>query len=126
MTLKSQFQGKEIGSHLRKILGECSDIVTGKPISERDMADVRAALGRRIAALRREEKMSQTEASSRAGLNRRQWVRIEKGEAAPRLDSLLQIQCIFGLDTLEALFGPTTGDLLKVRARARGQKRSST
>jgi len=56
--------------------------------------------------------MSQAEASARAGLTRRQWVRIENGEVGPRLDSLLQIQCIFGLDTLEALFGPTTGDLL--------------
>lgn len=100
-----------------EILGEWPDTVTGKPLSELDMAEVRAALGQRIAALRREEKMSQIEASSRAGLDRRQWIRIEKGEAAPRLESLLQIQCVFGLDTLEALFGPTTGDLLKVRAR---------
>src|SRR5215203_3160146 len=90
-----------------------------KPLSEADMADVRSALGSRIAALRREVKMSQTEASLRAGLDRRQWIRIEKGESAPRLESLLQIQCVFGLDSLESLFGPTTGDLLKVRSRRR-------
>jgi len=94
-------------------------MLTKKPLSEQDMAVVRAALGRRIAALRHEEKMSQAEASSKAGLNRRQWIRIEKGEAGLRLDSLLQIQCVFGLDTLEALFGATTGDLLRIRARAR-------
>lgn len=107
------------------MLGRLSDVVTEKPLSESDMEDVRAAMGSRIAALRREKKMSQTEASARAGLNRRQWIRIEKGEVAPRLESLLQIQCVFGLDTLEGLFGPTTGDLLKVRTRDRATKGSS-
>jgi transcriptional regulator with XRE-family HTH domain len=88
-----------------------------KPLTEQDIADVRLALGKRIADLRHVSNLSQTEASARAGLNRRNWIRIEKGETTPRLESLLQIQCMFGLDTLDALFGPTTGDLLKIRSR---------
>ena len=57
--------------------------------------------------------MSQTEAASAAGITRRNWCRIEKGELNPRLDSLLRIQSALGRDTLDSLFAPTTGDLLQ-------------
>jgi transcriptional regulator with XRE-family HTH domain len=89
-----------------------------KPLSKGDIAEVREALGHRLVELREVANLSQTEASARAGLDRRNWIRIEKGESTPNLESLLQIQYMFGLDTLDSLFGPTTGDLLKIRPRS--------
>jgi hypothetical protein len=44
-------------------------------------------------------------------MTRRNWSRIETGELHPRLDSLLRIQYALRVDGLDALFGPTTGDL---------------
>jgi transcriptional regulator with XRE-family HTH domain len=56
--------------------------------------------------------LSQREAALRAGLARKTWSRIESGkEHNPRLDSLLRIQYALRLDTLEGVFGPTTGDV---------------
>ncbi len=88
-----------------------------KPLNKEKLATVQRALGERVADLRRVSNLSQTEASARTGIHRRHWIRIENGEIGPRLESLLQIQYLFGLDTLDALFGPTTGDLLKIRPR---------
>jgi transcriptional regulator with XRE-family HTH domain len=79
-----------------------------------EFTQIKRVLGLRIAELRAVAQMSQTEAAARSGIDRRHWIRIEKGETAPGLESLLQIQMVFELDTLESLFGPTTGDLLGI------------
>jgi transcriptional regulator with XRE-family HTH domain len=55
--------------------------------------------------------MPQSVAASRAGIDRTSWGRIEAGKLDVRLDTLLRIQFALGVDTLEALFGSTTGDL---------------
>jgi transcriptional regulator with XRE-family HTH domain len=55
--------------------------------------------------------MPQSVAASRAGIDRTSWGRIEAGKLDVRLDTLLRIQFALGVDTLEALFGETTGDL---------------
>jgi transcriptional regulator with XRE-family HTH domain len=55
--------------------------------------------------------MPQSEAASRAGIDRTSWGRLEAGRLDARLDTLLRIQYALGVDTLEALFGETTGDL---------------
>jgi transcriptional regulator with XRE-family HTH domain len=75
------------------------------------MAEARTRLARRMRALRTATSMSQAVASARAGMTRRNWSRIETGELNPRLDSLLRIQYALRVDGLDALFGPTTGDL---------------
>ncbi|MBN1530178.1 MAG: helix-turn-helix transcriptional regulator [Thermoleophilaceae bacterium] len=62
--------------------------------------------------LREGTSMSQREAAGRAGITHRQWKRIEHGEANPTLESLLGIQYALRIDSLDALFGETTGDLL--------------
>jgi hypothetical protein len=41
----------------------------------------------------------------RAGLNQTRWSRVESGDAA-RLEDLLAIQHLFGVDSLETFFGP--------------------
>lgn len=60
--------------------------------------------------------MPQTVAASRAGIDRTSWGRIEAGRLDVRLDTLLRIQFALEVDTLEGLFGETTGDLFGRRA----------
>lgn len=55
--------------------------------------------------------MPQTDAARLAGLDRTSWGRIEAGKLDVRLDTLLRIQFALGVDSIEALFGETTGDL---------------
>lgn len=57
--------------------------------------------------------MPQTLAASRAGIDRTNWGRIEAGKLDVRLDTLLRLQYALGVDTLEGLFGETTGDLFR-------------
>lgn len=86
------------------------------PPEDQAIRAVRDALGARMVELRKATNLSQSEASARAGINVRSWGRIEKAMLNPRLDSLLRIQVAFELDSLDALFAPTTGDLLLRRA----------
>jgi transcriptional regulator with XRE-family HTH domain len=75
------------------------------------LSEARARLAMRMQLLRNEAQMSQETAAARAGMDRRNWIRIERQQVQPRLDSLLGIQYALGVDSLEALFGETTGDL---------------
>ncbi len=61
--------------------------------------------------LREATSLSQLEAATRAGMSRDTWSRIERGAHIPRLDSLLRIQYALRVDSLEGLFGATTGDV---------------
>ena len=81
------------------------------------MAEARERLAARMIELRAAARMSQVQAAREAGMNRRNWSRIEKRELNPRLDSLLRIQYALNVDSLDALFGATTGDLF---GRGRG------
>jgi transcriptional regulator with XRE-family HTH domain len=62
-------------------------------------------------ALRLAASIPQTVAASRAGIDRTSWGRIEAARLDVRLDTLLRIQFALRVDTLEGLFGETTGDL---------------
>lgn len=83
---------------------------------------VRAAFGRRLKQIRESHPydaprrtpgarsvayMPQSVAASRAGIDKGHWARLEKGRCDPSLTSLLRIQTAFGLDSIEALLGPT-------------------
>jgi transcriptional regulator with XRE-family HTH domain len=82
-----------------------------QPPTEAVLDEAKARLGARIADLRRATNMSQEEAARVAGMNRRTWIRIEAGETHARFDSLLRVQFALRVDSLDALFAPTTGDL---------------
>lgn len=85
-----------------------------QPPDDQTMQAARKALAARMAHLRGEAGMSQRAAASRAGMDPRNWSRIERQELNPRLDSLLRIQFALEVDSLESLFGePTTGQILK-------------
>lgn len=71
----------------------------------RTMEAAREALAFRMQQLRDEAGMSQRAAARSAGMDQRNWSRIEQRELNPRLDSLLRIQYALGVDSLEALFG---------------------
>jgi transcriptional regulator with XRE-family HTH domain len=87
--------------------------MSGSAISEEAVEAARQALGQRIRELRGQRDLSQEEASLRAGITPRSWSRIEHAQLNPRLDTLFGIQVALELDTLDALFGPTTGDLIR-------------
>jgi transcriptional regulator with XRE-family HTH domain len=76
------------------------------------MEAAREALAARMADLRSEAGMSQRAAASRAGMDPRNWSRIERRELNPRLDSLLRIQFALGVESLEGLFGASATDQL--------------
>jgi transcriptional regulator with XRE-family HTH domain len=81
------------------------------PPDEATFAEARARLAARMSALRHAAGMPQSEAAARAGIDLRNWGRIEKARHDVRLDTLLRIQYALGVDSVEALFGETTGDL---------------
>jgi transcriptional regulator with XRE-family HTH domain len=81
--------------------------------SEEVLKTARRLLGNRIRELRKAERLSQEEASRQAGITARNWSRIERGELNLRLDSLLGIQAALRVETVDALFGPTTTELLR-------------
>jgi transcriptional regulator with XRE-family HTH domain len=73
--------------------------------------EARDRLAARMRYLRGAANMPQSHAARLAGLDRTSWGRIEAGKLDVRLDTLLRIQFALGVDTLEGLFGETTGDL---------------
>ena len=86
----------------------------GNPPDNATMEAARVARAERMRALRSEAKMSQRTAAHRAGMDPRNWSRIERAELHPRLDSLLRIQFALGLQSIEALFGSqATGELIR-------------
>jgi transcriptional regulator with XRE-family HTH domain len=81
------------------------------PPTEALLNEAKHQLGMRIAELRGATKMSQEQAALAAGMSRETWGRIEAGKNHPRFDSLLRMQFVLRVDSLDALFAPTTGDL---------------
>lgn len=93
----------------------------GAPPSSDTLAAARKQLARRITELRNEARLSQRQAAARAGMDHRNWGRIEAEELNPRLDSLLKVQHALGVDTLEALLGPLPGRQLLDQADGTNQ-----
>lgn len=88
--------------------------------------EARDRLAERMRALRDVADMPQGEAAARAGIDRTTWNRIERARMAGiRLETLLRIQYALRLDTLEGLFGETTGDLLAGTSRNQRAGRSA-
>jgi transcriptional regulator with XRE-family HTH domain len=82
-----------------------------EPFEKTMIFDARNRLARRMVELRHETNLSQNSAAALAGMSLKSWSRIENRKNSPTLDSLLRIEYALGVDSLEALFGRTTGDL---------------
>jgi transcriptional regulator with XRE-family HTH domain len=79
----------------------------------------RRAVGEALRAHREERGLTQAAVGSYAGVHQSEWSRVETGEVDPRLSWLLRAQHLFGLESLEGLFGPLpTRRLLTQRAGA--------
>jgi transcriptional regulator with XRE-family HTH domain len=89
--------------------------MAGIPPEQASLEAALPALASRVTELREATNMSQSQAAARGGLGPRNWSRIELGLHFPRLDSLLRVQSALDLDTIDALFAPTTGELLLER-----------
>ena len=74
------------------------------PLAADLLAEALRHVGSRVRDLREENALSQHDAARRAGLNQTRWHRIESGHG-PRLEDLLAIQHLFGVDSLETFFG---------------------
>jgi transcriptional regulator with XRE-family HTH domain len=83
-----------------------------KALTDETFRVARDRLAARMVELRTAANLPQTEAARRAGIDRTNWSRIEAGKLDVRLETLLRIQYALEVDTIEALFGETTGDLL--------------
>lgn len=85
-------------------------------------ADLLAAalrhVGARVRDLRLAHELSQKDAAERAGLNQTRWSRVENGEGA-RLEDLLAIQNLFGVESLETFFGAYPSRRIMQRETAR-------
>lgn len=82
-----------------------------KAPTDETFQEARDRLAARMRDLRSAANLPQTDAARLAGIDRTSWGRIEAGKLDVRLDTLLRIQFALGIDTLEGLFGETTGDL---------------
>lgn len=65
------------------------------------------AVGDRLRLLRTRAGMSQRRAAGYAGMHQSEWSRLEAGEVDPRLSWLLRAQYLFGVESIESLFGPS-------------------
>jgi transcriptional regulator with XRE-family HTH domain len=70
------------------------------------LIEAQRAVGDRLRRLRTEKQISQDTAASYAGVHQSEWSRLEAGEVDPRLSWLLRAQRLFGVESLETLFGP--------------------
>jgi DNA-binding XRE family transcriptional regulator len=83
---------------------------------EATFQEARDRLAFRMRQLRGAAHLPQVDAARLAGLDRTSWGRIEAGKLDVRLDTLLRIQFALDVDTLEGLFGETTGDLFSLES----------
>jgi transcriptional regulator with XRE-family HTH domain len=74
------------------------------PLAADLLAEALRHVGSSVRDLRKTHGLSQRQAASRAGLSQSRWHRVEAGDG-PRLEDLLAIQHLFGVDSLEAFFG---------------------
>ena len=69
-------------------------------------------VGQRLRALRLDRRMSQSDVAHHAGVHQSEWSRLEAGDIDPRLSWLLRAQELFGVESLESLFGVLPSHLL--------------
>jgi transcriptional regulator with XRE-family HTH domain len=74
-------------------------------LTEELLLQAQIAVGERLRALRDNRSLSQAAVASYAGVHQSEWSRLEAGEIDPRLSWLLRAQHLFGIDSLESLFG---------------------
>jgi len=97
-----------------------------EPVDPTHLAEARVRLAQRMKILRQAARMPQGLAAERAGIDRTTWNRIELAKMADiKLDTLLRIEYALGVNTLEALFGETTGDVVRSRPPAANTSRPS-
>lgn len=75
-------------------------------LSEDLLKAAQETVGRALRAHRKAHGLSQAAMGAYAGVHQTEWSRVETGEVDPRLSWLLQAQHLFGLESLETLFGP--------------------
>lgn len=76
-----------------------------RPRVEAMAAEGRRVFGRRIRRLREQRGMTQEQVAAAAGIGRVTVVRIEKGEQAPRYETLLALARVFGRPAGDLLVG---------------------
>jgi transcriptional regulator with XRE-family HTH domain len=70
------------------------------------LKEAQRAVGKALRNHRESLGLSQGETGAHAGVHQSEWSRVEAGEVDPRLSWLLQAQYLFGLESIETLFGP--------------------
>jgi transcriptional regulator with XRE-family HTH domain len=74
------------------------------PVAADLLAEVLRHVGSSVRNLRVARGLSQEDAAERAGLNQTRWSRVESGDGV-RLEDLLAIQYLFGVESLESFLG---------------------
>lgn len=94
----------------------------GLPHGGRDLPDnLTLLIGQRVQALRAPYGLSQREAAELLGISQPALSKIESGQSTPSLATLLRLQAVFRLDSVEAVLGELPSRLLADAAFGRGQ-----
>jgi transcriptional regulator with XRE-family HTH domain len=75
------------------------------PLPEPQIEQLQRRMGERLRAFREARRLTERDVATYAGVNQATWSRVELGRTSPRLRWLLQVQRLFGLESLETLFG---------------------
>jgi len=70
-----------------------------------DLGPYRASMAKRLPMLRARAKLSQAELAEASGVGHRTIKKIEAGIGNPELETLLRLQQVLGVSTLEEFFG---------------------
>jgi transcriptional regulator with XRE-family HTH domain len=74
------------------------------PLAADLLAETLRHVGSSVRDLRVDHELTQRDAARLAGMNQTRWHRVESGDG-PRLEDLLAIQHLFGVESLETFFG---------------------
>jgi DNA-binding XRE family transcriptional regulator len=88
---------------------DCYVIVHERPddrLPDDLLKEAQKAVGRALRDHRESLGLSQGELGTYAGVHQSEWSRLEAGAIDPRLSWLLRAQHLFGLESIETLFGP--------------------
>ncbi|WP_354046132.1 helix-turn-helix transcriptional regulator [Bradyrhizobium sp. LB12.1] len=81
----------------------CGEAVAGSESFAEIQKQVRSALGRQVKDRRRALELTQADLAMRAGVRRAMVIELERGEANPRLDSLVRIAAALKIEPAELL-----------------------
>jgi transcriptional regulator with XRE-family HTH domain len=99
--------------------------VADGPLSDALLREAKRALSARIEGLRTDAGLSMRAAARGANMHHSEWLRIERGEIDPRLSTLLRMQQVLNVDSLEGLLGETPSQTLIERPSTQQSKRKS-